>query len=108
MRWNKQKIITLIKERSTNGIAPSSKSDVKLLSIAQYYFGSWIKACRAAGVQPRNIPAKGQINKSKTPRIARLAVALYLAKRHGKLDFDTITKCIDLVRQGYFDNVRIV
>ena len=52
--WSKQKVLEVLREESTDGIAPSAGHRSDLYYWAKKRFGTWKAACEAADVRPRS------------------------------------------------------
>jgi hypothetical protein len=54
--WTKEMVLEALRERSVDGIAPSTNDENTLATVARRYWPSWRDACREAGVRPRTEP----------------------------------------------------
>lgn len=57
-RWSRDKVIEELRNRSDDGVAPSSEEAENLQLAAYRYFDSWKAACEEAGLQSRSEASK--------------------------------------------------
>ena len=108
---SKETVLKEIKRLSKNGVAPSTTNLKKLLNQANYFYGSWAKACEKAGVKPRMARKKNKKTAKKpkpkpkprpkkTENFRKFCLLLSHATTEDYVSGDTIQACMDVIRNG--------
>ena len=100
----KVEVLEELRRISIEGIAPSAYYHKKLNSKCTRYFGSWINACKEAGVIPiSKVKGKREIY----PELIEFIAALTIVSKHTKLNDESIGVCMNQVKNQHI-KVKVV
>ena len=104
--YSKEFMLTRIRMESKNGIAPRITDMVKpCYKTIITKLGTWQRACKMAGVKPRQMPTGAGKRKRSygyregNQRTKLLAQVLHLAHQHSEDGSVDVSKCLEYVRR---------